>query len=398
MRAALILNVWMLGVRLRAVEVTRRGSDSGRSDAQRRGVGTLSPLLLRPPASLTGPSRRFLQRAHTDTPIRELRLTAAGSSERVWLKLEQHNPTGSIKYRTALGLLDALDTVSPLGPGMRVVESTSGNLGIALATLLRELSCEFVAVVDPKASPAIRDALRSRGTVIHEVKDRDRHGGYLLTRLAELRRMLEQDPALRWTDQYSSPANPFVHRHTIASEIVAQTAGLVDAVFVAVSTGGTLAGISEGVRATVPSAAIYAVDVHGSMVTSDESGPHLLSGIGATRKSTFLSAGIFDRAMRIRDVEAFAFCRMLADDTGLVVGGSGGATLAAYTFAVSENRKPWRRPVLVIADGGALYRSTIYSDAWLAEHDVLDRVREIIDNERARKLCFELMPPDVTRV
>lgn len=348
--------------------------------------------------SLAGPSRRFLQRAYTDTPIRELQLTAVGSSERVWLKLEEHNPTGSIKYRTALGLLDALDTVSPLGPGTRVVESTSGNLGVALATLLRELSCEFVAVVDPKASTAVRDALRSCGAVIHEVKDRDVHGGYLLTRLAEVRRMMEQDPALRWTDQYSNPANPCVHRHTIAAEIVAQTAGLVDAVFVAVSTGGTLAGISEGVRAVVPSAAMYAVDAHGSVVTSDETAPHLLNGVGATRKSTFLSVGAFDRAMRIRDVEAFAFCRILAEDTGLFVGGSGGATLAAYTSAVSEKRQSWRRPVLVIADGGALYQSTIYCDAWLAEHNVLDRVREVIVNERARKLAFELVPQDVTRV
>jgi N-(2-amino-2-carboxyethyl)-L-glutamate synthase len=328
----------------------------------------------------------------------ELRLTAVGLSERVWVKLEGHNPTGSIKYRTALGLLDALDAASPLRPGMRVVESTSGNLGVALATLLRELNCEFVAVVDPKASPPVRDAMRLRGAVIHEVTDRDSQGGYLLTRLAEVRGMMERDPTLRWTDQYSNPANPYVHRHTIATEIVAQTGGLVDAVFVAVSTGGTLAGISEGVRAVVPSAAIYAVDAHGSVVTSDESGPHLLNGIGATRKSSFLRPGVFDRAVRIRDVEAFAFCRILAEDTGLVIGGSGGATLAAYTSVVAENRGTWRRPVLVIADGGVLYRSTIYNDAWLAEHDVLDRVHEIMGNVRAGQLAFELVPQEVTHV
>jgi N-(2-amino-2-carboxyethyl)-L-glutamate synthase len=315
-------------------------------------------------------------RALTYTKLAWLRVCLGSRSRSLGLKLEQTNPTGSVKYRTAIGLLAALDAAEPLRPGARVVESTSGNLGIAMAALLSELSCHLVAVVDPKASAPARELIRDHGGEIVEVASRDEHGGYLLTRLATVRRLRAEDPSLRWTNQYSNPANPAIHRQTIAVELINQTGGALDAVLVPVSTGGTLAGISDGLRSLNHPAAVYAVDAAGSLVTCDTAHPHLLTGIGATRKSSFLRSRHYTSAWRVRDALAFAMCRILMADTGLSIGGSGGAAVAAFVQALWTGRELayHQCPVALIADGGERYLNTIYGDGWLASHGVLGQV------------------------
>ena len=339
---------------------------------------------------LVGLPPALLREAHVNTPLRELVVFYEGVQHRIWLKLEHHNPTGSIKYRTAVGLLEALDAAQPIVPGTRVVESTSGNLGLALAKVLSRFDCQLVAVVDPKVPDATRKAISSEGAEVVSVDGMDPHGGYLMTRLAKVEELRREDPQLRWADQYNCPANPRVHRDTTAVELIRQTNGQVDAILVAVSTGGTLVGISEGVRAAIPSARIYAVDAQGSFITANTSEPHLLTGIGATRKSTFLRRHHYHRVLRTRDVVAFAFCRMLANDTGLAVGGSGGAVLAAFVGEFENEMAGYRCPVAVMPDGGANYLTTIYRDAWLADRGVLDGVHAVEAAARARGLLFNL--------
>jgi cysteine synthase A len=334
-------------------------------------------------------SRLRLQ-AHTNTPLRALRVHYDGMGHRLWLKLEQHNPTGSIKYRTAVGLLVALDAERPLVPGTRIIESTSGNLGLALAQVLASLDCQLLAVIDPKVTAAMRDTMVAKGAEVVSVQDLDIHGGYLLTRLAKVHELCRADPSLRWTDQYNNLANPGIHRDTIAGEILHQTGGGVDAVLIAVSTGGTLVGISEGLRTTLPATRVYAVDARGSLVTSHISRPHVLTGVGATRKSSFLRSRHYDGALRVFDVEAFAYCRMLADDTGLAVGGSSGAVLAAFSQGLNDEMRSFRCPVAVMPDGGTNYRSTLYSERWLADQGVLHRVHAAEDEARSRGLSFQV--------
>jgi N-(2-amino-2-carboxyethyl)-L-glutamate synthase len=345
-----------------------------------------------PSTSNGGGDLRF--RARTNTPLVPLRITVGRTTHFLRLKLEQANPTGSIKYRTAIGLAAALDADYPLGPGTTVVESTSGNLGIALARVLGELGCRFIAVVDPKVPRPVHDLLMANGATIVEVATRDAHGGYLLTRLAKVQELLDSDSDLRWTDQYTNRANPEIHRTTLALELVAQTAGTVDAVLIAVSTGGTLAGISESLRLTTPSARIYAVDVKGSLVTSDHAHAHLLTGLGATRKSSFLRIDHYDQALRVADTDAIACCRMLAHDTGLALGGSGGAVIAAFIDAIDSKIPVPRCPVAVIADGGEKYRSTLYDDTWLAARSALNLVMAAEQVARHRKVTFQLLRGD----
>lgn len=325
-----------------------------------------------------------------------LAISSIGRTRQLSLKLEARNPTGSIKFRTAVGLLAALDAEAPLVPGTEVIESTSGNLGVALAALLSEMGCRFTAVVDPKASPLILDRITAHGGDLVRVEVRDSHGGFLLSRLAEVSRRLKEDPLLRWANQYSSSANPEIHRDTIARELLEQTSGRVDGVLVAVSTGGTLAGISRGLRAGCSSAPVYAVDVLGSLVTSGTAAPHLLSGIGATRRSSFLQPDDFEAALRVADVTAFAVCRKVRRETGLAIGGSGGAVVAAYLDALPSGGvlASATSPVAVIADGGDAYVSTFYDDGWLEVHGILDEVEWADRTMEQAGVRFDLIEVD----
>jgi N-(2-amino-2-carboxyethyl)-L-glutamate synthase len=336
-------------------------------------------------------------RALTYSKLARVRVRLGTRSRSLGLKLEETNPTGSVKYRTAIGLLAALDAAEPLLPGTRVVESTSGNLGIALAALLSELGCRLVAVMDPKSPARVRELIRGHWGEIVEVDTRDEHGGYLLTRLATVRRLRAEDPSLRWTDQYSNPANPAIHRQTLAVELIEQTAGALDAVLVPVSTGGTLAGVSDGLRSHNHPAAVYAIDAAGSLATCGSAHPHLahphlLTGIGATRKSSFLQPGHYTSARRVQDVLAFTICRILVADTGLAVGGSGGAAIAAFAQALRtrDSLADHRCPVALIADGGERYLSTFYDDGWLKFHGVHGQVARTEASLRRAGLEFHL--------
>jgi cysteine synthase len=193
-------------------------------------------------------SERFRLRAFTNTALQATRVHARGLVHPLWLKLELCNPTGSVKFRTAIGLLSALTAQFPVRPGSRVVESTSGNLGLAMACLLAELDCQFVAVIDPKVTPHMRQAMQAAGACLVLVSESDAHHSYLSQRLHKVNELLSDDARLRWTDQYHNPANPAIHRDFTAMEILRQTDRAVDVVLAAVSTGGTLAGLSAGLR------------------------------------------------------------------------------------------------------------------------------------------------------
>jgi cysteine synthase A len=256
--------------------------------------------------------------------------------------------------------------------------------------LLNEIGCQLVAVVDPKVPARVRDAMRAAGALLEPVHERDRHGGYLLTRLARVAEMRARDPRLRWSDQYSNPANPDAHRLGTAIEIVTQTEGRLDALLAAVSTGGTLAGLSDGLRPRMPGLGVYAVDAVGSLVTSDVGWPHLLTGIGSTRKSSFLQREHYDEALQVTDVAAISVCRILAEDTGLALGGSGGAVVAAFVDNAERRLAGAERTLAVVADGAHNYLTTYYDDGWLAENGALPAVRAATAAARADALSFHL--------
>jgi 2,3-diaminopropionate biosynthesis protein SbnA len=288
-------------------------------------------------------------------------------SRNVYLKLEGDNPGGSIKDRTAHSLLRGLEKTGQLSTGVRLVESSSGNLAIGLAMLSRDRGHRFTAVVDPKVTAENMRRLHDLGAETTMVETPDETGGYLLTRLARIREMLAEDPGLLWTNQYSNAANPEAHYSGTAPEIFRQMEHRVDAVFVAVSTGGTLAGIGRYFREASPDTRIIAVDARGSVALGGSPGVRILTGIGSSRRSEFVTPGLYDELIYVGDREAFAFCRALDAATGIKVGGSSGACMAACALYLQSHRKT-ERAVCICADRGEHYASSIFSNSWLAQN------------------------------
>ena len=304
-----------------------------------------------------------------NTPLAPIALRIHGRRRIVHLKLEGANPCGSLKDRTAQSFFDELERSGALTRGSVLVESTSGNLGVALAWIAHRRGYRFVAVVDPKTTRENVARLRRLGARIELVDTPDEAGGYLLARIERVRRLCASSPAFVWPDQYSNPANPRAHEQGTGPELLEQLAGDLDAVFVAVSTGGTLAGLARFLRRESPRTRIIAVDAHGSVALGGNPGPRLLTGIGASRPSSFVSADLYDERVLVRDAEAFAFCRVLASATGHAVGGSSGATLAACARVLARD-PDLERVVCLCADRGQSYASTIYSNRWLARHGI----------------------------
>jgi len=298
------------------------------------------------------------------TPVSRLRVSVAGRSVTIGLKLESYNPAGSSKDRTAAALLDDLASQGRLQPSSVIVESTSGNLGAALALLSRELGYSFVAVIDPKTTAENRARILSYGAELDMVEAQDMQGGYLLSRLRRVRELCARSPRYVWTNQYSNVANPNAHYRSTAPELRAQMGAHLDAVFVPVSTGGTLVGIARHFREVSPSTRIIAVDAVGSVIFGGSSCPRKLTGIGSSRQSDFIRQEHYDEHIEVCDADAFAMCRHIAQRTGILIGGSSGATVFACTRYIARHREV-AVAACICPDGGANYASSIYDDEWL---------------------------------
>jgi N-(2-amino-2-carboxyethyl)-L-glutamate synthase len=303
------------------------------------------------------------------TPLVPVRLVVAGVVRTIHLKLEGANPGGSLKDRTAAALVDDLEERGALGPGSILVESTSGNLGVALARLARARGYGFVAVVDPRTTPENVERMRRLGARVEQVDEPDGAGGYVLSRIERVRALCADNDRFAWPNQYENAANPRAHEQGTAREILRQMDGPVDALLAAVSTGGSLAGMARRFRRESPGTRIVAVDAAGSVALGGRPGPRLLTGIGASRRSAFLSESLYDELLRVTDVDAFACCHALLHGAGLSVGGSSGAVLAAASRWLAANPDA-ERVVAVCADRGERYARSIFDPRWLEHNGV----------------------------
>lgn len=312
-----------------------------------------------------------------DTPLVPVRVSLRGRTHTLLLKLEGANPFGSVKDRTAYGLIEALEGHTRHGEPLTVVESTSGNLGVALAALCGLRGHRFVAIVDPKLQRENLRMMERLGAEILHVTDADENGNYLDARLSKVTELLDADPRLCWTNQYGNTVNPLVHARNTAPELVRQ-AGRTDIVFVPVSTGGTAAGVATYFAQCSPDTRVVAVDVTGSVAIGGRPGPRHLTGIGANVRSKFLRArgrmglprrghgGLrtdVDDRVWVPDAEAVVLCRKLLSETGVDVGGSSGAAIAACLRHLRSCPET-RRPVCLCPDTGEKYRDSVFDDGW----------------------------------
>lgn len=302
--------------------------------------------------------------AYPEVPIARVRVEVAGIPRTLLLKLEGRSPWRSIKGRTALGLVRSI-APRMASRDVTVVESTSGNLGVALSAICRDLGLPFVAVVDLKQSPVIQAAIEANGARLEVVRTPAAATTHLLDRLDRVRKLVAEIPGAVWPNQYENDANRHVHETWTAPEIDRQVGDEAQAVFVAVSTGGTLAGLAAHFRRARPSTRLVAVDVEGSTVFGGVPGGRVLTGIGASRRSTFLTRAGCDDLVYVREAAAIAACHVLRADTGLAVGGSSGAVVAGALDHLAAH-PGLTTAVCVCADLGENYTRTVYDPDWLA--------------------------------
>jgi 2,3-diaminopropionate biosynthesis protein SbnA len=281
----------------------------------------------------------------------------------VYLKLEGLNPAGSVKLKTAVALIEDAERSGSLTPGARVVESSSGNLGIALSIVCSLRGYRFTCITDPNASARSIPTMRALGAEVLVVEERDANGGYLGSRIALIRRMLDADPSLVWTNQYANVANPKAHSERTAASILREF-GVVDYLFVGAGTTGTLMGCASYFRTFSPMTHVIAVDSVGSVTFGAPAGPRHIPGLGTSRRPELCDPAHLHDVVFVTESDAVRACRKISAEYGLLVGGSTGSVLAAVE-SYCPRMTPGARVVAISPDLGDRYLDTVYDDGWV---------------------------------
>jgi len=308
------------------------------------------------------------------TPLIELRAASKATGCRILGKAEFMNPGGSVKDRAALYIVRDAEARGVLKPGGVIVEGTAGNTGIGLALVANALGYRTVIVIPETQSQEKKDMLRLQGAELVEVPavPYANPNNYVKVsgRLAE--RLAVEDPAgAVWANQFDNIANREAHVAGTGPEIYEQLGGAVDGFVCACGTGGTLAGVGLALKARNDKIRIGLADPHGaalySWYTSGElkaEGSSITEGIGQGRITRNLEGAPVDAAYRIPDDEALRIVFDLAENEGLLLGGSSGINVAG-AIRLAKDLGPGHTIVTILCDGGARYASKLFNPAFL---------------------------------
>lgn len=312
-----------------------------------------------------------LQRVHDSiltcigsTPLVRLSRCFPEPGTEVLAKLEMLNPAGSMKDRPARFIVERGLREGTLRPGMRLVESTSGNFGVALAMVARLRQLQFTAVVDPNIAPANLRLLEIYGADVQMVTDTDHTGGYLGSRVHRARQLAASSPTTVWINQYANELNWRAYYETVGAEILTALDGPVDYLVCAVSTTGSVLGLARRLRERWPALRVVAVDAVGSVIFGGAPGHRGIPGYGASRVPEILDASEIDDVVHVDDLEAAGGCHRLVATEGILGGGSCGAVVAAITRLLPDLPRPCRLLTL-LPDRGERYLDLVYDDDWL---------------------------------
>jgi len=283
------------------------------------------------------------------------------------LKCEGFNFAGSVKLRAAVALVEAAARNGQIGPRTTLVESSSGNLGVALSVVAAARSLDFVCVTDPKCNPATVKMIRRLGSKVIVVDRPDAIGGYLAARKALVRELCEREPDYVWLNQYENPANWLAHYEATAP-LIAKRFPALDVLFVGVGTGGTLAGCARYFGDNHPDVRVVAVDSVGSVNFGRPAGARHIPGLGAGEQMPFTEQAPVHDVVSVPEPETVRMCRRLAA-RGFLFGGSTGTVVSGAAQWLARHDPAQRLTAVAIApDLGERYLDTVYDDSWLAEH------------------------------
>ena len=283
----------------------------------------------------------------------------------LFLKCEGFNFAGSIKLKAATEMVEAAERDGILTPSSILVESSSGNLGVALSTIAASKGYKFVCVTDARCNPSAQSLMKALGSEVHVIEEPDEIGGLLGARLAHVEALLESDDRYVWLNQYSNPSNWRAHHRTTAPSIASSFPDL-DVLFVGAGTTGTLMGCARYFKSWHRPVTIVAIDSVGSSTFGTRPGRRMIPGLGTSVRPPMLDESYVDDVVHVEEVDTIRTCHRLAR-SGFVFGGSTGTVVSGATEWLARHPAEGRTAVALAPDLGERYLTTVYESGWVQE-------------------------------
>ncbi len=296
-----------------------------------------------------------------NTPLVRLNRVMAGIDATVLVKMESHNPLGSVKDRIGINMIRQAEKDGVLSKDGYIIEPTSGNTGIALAFVCAARGYKLILTMPESMSVERRHLLRILGAeVVLTPAEKGMPGA-----VAKAEELVEAHPGSFMPQQFMNPANPAIHRETTAEEIWRDTDGTVDIFVAGVGTGGTITGVAQVIKPRKPSFQAIAVEPAKSPVLAGgKPGPHRIQGIGAGFVPDVMQEGLVDEIFPLQEEDAGAMARRVAREEGILVGISAGGNIHAAVEVAKRPENRGKTIVTIGCDTGERYLST-----WLFEED-----------------------------
>lgn len=280
---------------------------------------------------------------------------------RILAKLEYFNPAGSVKDRIAKAMIDDAELSGRLKPGSVIIEPTSGNTGIGLASVAAARGYRIILVMPETMSVERRQLMKAYGAELVLTEGAKGMKGAI----AKAEELAAEIPDSFLPGQFTNPSNPKAHREGTGPEIYADTDGKVDIFVAGIGTGGTITGVGEYLKAQDPAIRVIAVEPASSPVLSAGfAGAHKIQGIGAGFVPDVLNSDIYDEIIPVEDEDAFTTGRLIGQQEGILVGISSGAAVWAAIQAAQRQENVGKTIVVLLPDTGDRYLSTpLFADS-----------------------------------
>ncbi|MBQ0984617.1 2,3-diaminopropionate biosynthesis protein SbnA [Streptomyces sp. F63] len=284
---------------------------------------------------------------------------------RLFLKCEGFNFAGSIKLKAATEMVEAKERAGLLHPGATLIESSSGNMGVALSIVAASRGYRFICVTDVRCTPTARRLMEALGSEVRVVTEPDQENGFLAARLSYVRQLCAANRDYLWLNQYANEGNWMGHYRTTGAEI-AKAFPLLDVLFVGAGTTGTLMGCANYFRENQPSVTIVAVDSVGSVTFGEPPDRRLIPGLGTSVRPGILDMSYVDDVVHVSETDTVRMCRRLVS-RGFLFGGSTGTVVSGALAWMTANGVGHDATAVAISpDLGTNYLETIYNDEWLS--------------------------------